>query len=96
VDAVIGEEVVESILDQAFIAGIAEGAAHQHWGAVAYVGGDDIAGEFRASQVLEHGVYGVDEVEAGVDQGSVEIEDQQPDVPGIELAVELDHLFQDK
>jgi hypothetical protein len=38
----------------------------------------------------------VDEVEARVDQGSVEVEDQQLDLVGIELAVELDHWFQDR
>jgi hypothetical protein len=33
----------------------------------------------------------MDEVKAGVDQGAVEVEDQELDLAGIELAVELDH-----
>jgi hypothetical protein len=41
--------------------------------------------------MLEHRVHGVDEVEPGVDQSAVEIEDQQLDLVGIELAVEFDH-----
>jgi hypothetical protein len=46
--------------------------------------------------VLQHGIYGVDEVEARVDQGAVEIEDEKLNPMGIELAVEFDHCFQDK
>jgi hypothetical protein len=33
----------------------------------------------------------VNEVEARIDQGSVEVEDQQLDLAGIELALEFDH-----
>jgi hypothetical protein len=35
----------------------------------------------------------VDEVETGIDQGSVEVEDQQLDLAGFELALELDHAL---
>jgi hypothetical protein len=34
----------------------------------------------------------VNEVEARIDQGSVEVEDQQLDLAGIELALESDHV----
>ena len=91
VNAVVAEEVLQPFLYHAFIAGIAKGATHQHRSAVAYVGSDHIAGKLGASEVLQHGVDGVDEVEARIDQGSVEVEDQQLDLAGIELALEFDH-----
>ena len=91
VDAVVGEEVLERFVYQMLVAGIAERPPDQGGSAVADVGGDAVAGEFGASEVLEHGVDGMDEIEAGVDQGAVEIEDEQLDLVGIEWAVELDH-----
>jgi hypothetical protein len=50
--AIVGEEVLEAIFQECFIAGVAQGAAHEHGRAVAYVGGDNVAREFGASEVL--------------------------------------------
>jgi hypothetical protein len=44
VNAVVGEKVLEAVFYEPFIARIAEGAAHEHGSAVAYVGGDYVAG----------------------------------------------------
>ena len=86
VGAVVGEEEVEGAAEEVVavagvegveIAGIAEGAADEHGGAVADVAGDEGIGQGRLADVDEGGVYGVAEVERGVDQRAVKIEDQQ-------------------
>ena len=79
--------------DHAFIPGIAKGATYQSRGAIAHIGGDHVAGQVGASEMPEHGVYRVDEVETRIDQGSVEIEDQQLYLARFELALELDHAL---
>jgi hypothetical protein len=67
---VVGVEGVE-------VVGVAEGAADEHGGAVADVAGDEGVGQGRLADVGEGGVDGVAEVEGGVDERAVEIEDEQ-------------------
>ena len=62
-------------MDVAF--GIAEGPADEERGSVADVAGDDGFGELGFAEVGEGGVDGVTEVGAGVDEGAVEIEDEE-------------------
>ena len=62
-------------MDVAF--GVAEGPADEQGGAVADVAGDDGFGKCGLAEVLEGGVDGVAEVDAGVDEGAVEIEDEE-------------------
>ncbi len=92
VNTVVAEEVLQAFFYYGFIPGIAEGATHEGRSAVAYVGGNHVAGKRGAAKVLEHGIYRVDEVEARVDEGSVEVEDEELDLVGIEFAVEFDHV----
>ena len=56
---------------------IAEGSANEKRGSVADVAGDDGFGELGFAEVGEGGVDGVAEVGAGVDEGAVEIEDEE-------------------
>ena len=81
VDAVVGEEEGEGFFDVLFVmdvaGGVAKGSADEHGDAVAYVAGDDGFGERGLAEVGEGGVDGVAEVDAGVDEGSVEIEDDE-------------------
>ena len=80
-DAVVVEEesncvgYIFFIVEVAF--GIAEGAADEHGDTVADVAGDDGLGEFGLAEVSECGVDGVAEVDAGVDEGAVEVEDEE-------------------
>ena len=80
-DAVVVEEECEGfgyiffVVDVAF--GVAEGAADEHGGAVADVAGDDGFGELGLAEVGEGRVDGVAEVDAGVDEGAVEVEDEE-------------------
>src|SRR5689334_19424939 len=57
--------------------GVAEGAADEERGPVADVAGDDGFGEFRFAEVGKGGVDGVAEIDAGVDEGAVEVEDEE-------------------
>ena len=56
---------------------IAEGTADKERGSVADVAGDDGHGKLRLAEVFEGGVDGVAEVGAGVDEGTVEVEDEE-------------------
>jgi hypothetical protein len=81
VEAVVVEEEGESfgyiffVVDVAL--GVAEGPADEKGSSVADVTGDDGFGEFGLAEVGEGGVDGVTEVGAGVDEGAVEIEDEE-------------------
>ena len=81
VDAVIVEEECKGfgyvffVVDVAF--GVAEGPADEKGGAVADVAGDDGFGELGLAEVGQGGVDGVAEIDAGVDEGAVEIEDKE-------------------
>ena len=81
VDAVVVEEEGEGFGYKFFVVeiagGIAEGAADEHGGSVAEMAGDDGWRELGLAEVAEHGVDGVGEINAGVDEGAVEIEDEK-------------------
>ncbi len=86
VGAVVGEEEVEGAAEEGVgVAGVegvevvrvAEGSADEHGGAVADVAGDEGIGQGRLADVGERCVYGVAEVEGGIDERAVEIEDKQ-------------------
>ncbi len=80
-DAVVIEEEGEGfgyvllVVDVAL--GVAESAADEHGGSVADVSGDNGLGELGLVEVREHGVDGVAEVDAGVDEGAVEVESDE-------------------
>ncbi len=57
--------------------GISYGAADEHGGTVADVVGDDGFRKFRFAEVDESGVDGVAEIDAGVNESAVEIEDDE-------------------
>lgn len=57
--------------------GIAEGTADKHGGSVAEVAGDHGFGEKWFIEVGEHGVDGVGEIDSGVDEGTVKVEDEE-------------------
>ncbi len=81
VDAVVVEEEGEGFVDVLFVVdvalGVAEGSADEQGGSVADVAGDDGFGELGFAEVGEGGVDGVAEIDAGVDEGAVEIEDEE-------------------
>ena len=81
VDAVVVEEEGKGFVYKFFVVeiagGVAEGAADEHGGSVAEVAGDNGGRELGLAEVAEHGVDGVGEIDAGVDEGAVEIEDEE-------------------
>jgi hypothetical protein len=82
VDPVVVEEELQRLMHKLFVVGIAEGAAHQHGGTVANVPGDDFGWQGLAVVFEEHGIDGVREVGAGVNEGAVEVEHKQAQVGG--------------
>jgi hypothetical protein len=91
VGTVVSEEVVERLVEEVLVVGIAERATYEHGCTVSDVGSDDVAGEFGAMEVAESCVDGVNEVETGVDEGAIEIEDDELDGTRIEAAVPAEH-----
>lgn len=75
--AIIEEEEIEGLLNERGVGGIAESAADEHGGAVADVGVDDFERQFFAAEVAQHGVDRGGEVFLGIDQGAVEIKQNQ-------------------
>jgi carbonic anhydrase len=63
------------VVDIAF--GIADGATDEHGGTITDITGDNGFGKFRLAKVSKRGVDGVAEVAARVDEGAVEIEDDE-------------------
>ena len=57
--------------------GIAERTADEHGGTVAEVTRDDLLWQQGFAEVGEHGVDGVGEISARVDEGAVEVEDEE-------------------
>src|SRR5579859_5421607 len=89
--AVVKQKILERAHQERLIVRIAQGAAHQRGSAVADVAGDDVEGELGASEVPQHGIDGVGQVEARIHQGAIEIEDQELELLARNWAVELDH-----
>lgn len=54
--------------------GVAQGAADEHGCSIANVGGDDGFGETGLVEVGKRGVDRIAEIDAGIDQGAVEVE----------------------
>jgi carbonic anhydrase len=81
VDAVVVEEKCERFGYILLVGGVAfgvpDGAADQHGGPVADVARDDGFGEGGLAEMGEGGVDGVAEIDARVDEGAVEIEDDE-------------------
>ena len=81
VDAVVAEEEGEGLVDVLFVVdvagGVTERAADEHGDAIADVAGNDGLWELGFAEVGEGGVDGVAEVDAGVDEGAIKIEDDE-------------------
>jgi hypothetical protein len=81
VDAVVVEEKGDGfgyiffVVNVAF--GVAQSAADKQGNAIADVAGDDRFRQFGLAEVGESGVDGVAEIDAGVDEGAVQVEDDE-------------------
>ena len=91
--AVVREEMLQRIFDQRLIFGIAERAPHQHAGTVADVGGDDLLGERIAAELGEHGVDGISEILARIDQRAIQVEDDEADFVGWNGIEQMQHAL---
>ncbi len=86
VDLVVGDKPVQGFVDEGVVVrvgfvvdevGVGERAADERGGSVADVGGDGFRVEFGFAEVLESRVDGVGEIDLGVDEGSIEVEDEE-------------------
>ena len=75
--AVVLEKILERFLDFRLSRLVAQGAADQQRGAVADVGIYALVIERRHPHVAPGGVDGVGQIQARIDQGPVEVKDQQ-------------------
>jgi hypothetical protein len=91
VNAIIAKKIFECSAQQRLVAGVAKGAAHEGWRAIAYVTGNHFTVELRASDIVQHRVDGMNQIEAGIDQSAIEIKDEKPNAMRIEAAKEMDH-----
>src|SRR5258708_37852484 len=67
--AVVGKKEFEALPDKRFVDYLsAERALNQDGRSVAYVAGNHFVGQLRPANVAEGGVYGVHQIETGVDQ----------------------------
>ncbi len=74
------------------VAGLAaQGPADQRGRSISHVAGNHIVGQFRPLHMPQRGIDRVHQIEAGVDQRAVKVEDYQLDCAGIEWAIEFDH-----
>ena len=92
---VIGEEKFQGAIQLVRCGVRAEGFSDQHWSAIADVAGNCIFMEFVALYVAQHGVDGMDQVELGIDESAVEIEDERADGGEALVGHEVSILKQD-
>jgi hypothetical protein len=74
VSFVMSEEKFEGAVEFGGRGAEAQGFGDQDGGAVADVAGDDFFGELGALQFAQGGVDGMDQVELGIDEGAVQVE----------------------
>src|SRR5690242_21809650 len=90
--AIVIQKKLQSDVHEVFVFGIAESTTNKHWGTVADVSADDLQRQFMAAEVAKHRIYGVAQVLSGMDLGSIQIKNQQPQFPNGNLAINL-HCF---
>jgi hypothetical protein len=72
----MGEEKFQGAIELFGIHVLAQRFGDEDGGAIADVTGNGFFGQFRAMQVAERGVHGMDQVEFRIDERAIEIENQ--------------------
>src|SRR5579862_4363471 len=92
--AIVGKKEFQALANDGFVDGIgfiAQRALNQNGSAVAYITGDNVIGQLGTSDMAQGGVDRVHQVEARIDQGAVEIENDKLDGVGIKTALLTNH-----
>ncbi len=89
--AVVEDEVLQGLAHQVAVVGVAQGAADQHRRAVAHVALHHLHRQLHPPELAQHGIDRIGQVYARIHQRAVQIEDQQLDVFGGDLAVYPNH-----
>ena len=90
--AIVSKEVVQAGAYQFLVAGFAaQGPADQRGRSIAHVAGNHVVGQFRALHMPQRGIDRMHQIQPGVDQRAIKVEDHQLDFAGVEWAIDLDH-----
>ena len=88
---IISQEIFQAGAHQLLVVGLgAQGPADQRGRSIPDVAGNHVVGQFGALHMPQRGIDRMHQVEAGVDQRAVKIENQQSNSMRIERAVEFD------
>ncbi len=88
VDAVVAQKILQSRTEQDLVLRILESAAHQRGSAVSDIARNDVTVQFGAADMPHRRIHGVNQIQARVDQGAIQIKHQQADAMRIEGAQE--------
>src|SRR5205807_9402295 len=91
--AIVEQEKLQRLVHKRFVIRIAQSAAHQHGGAVADVAGNDFIRKFGLAKIAKHGIDGICQVDAGINQRAVKVKDQQFQPAGGDGTVAVNHSF---
>jgi hypothetical protein len=91
VDAVVAQKVFQRLRCELLVGGIAQRSPHQRRSAIPDVRRNQVSRQLRLIEIAQHGIDRLNQIHPRVDQRSIEIENQQPHLVGIEMAVELNH-----
>src|SRR5438270_8508995 len=91
--AIIGEEKRQRLLQEGFVVRVTQSATDQSGCAIADISGDDLYRQLVAAVLAKHSVDGICQVNAGIEQGAVQVEDEQAKLGQRRAAAEADHHF---
>src|SRR5438874_5117591 len=87
--AVVVEEELQGHVKKMLVFGIAQSTTNQHGGAIANVRGNHLQWQFMPSKVAEHRIHRISQVLPGVNQSSIKVEDQEPQLANWDFTINL-------
>src|SRR5215510_10349363 len=93
VDAIVSQEIFQGFLDEPLIIGVAQSSANQHGGAIADIAGNGVVGRFWAMKMPQHGIHRMNQVQTGVNQGAVQVKNEEFNPLSVKGTIELNHRF---
>src|SRR5437868_13672976 len=91
VRAGVSKKIIQCLLQEVLVFGIAQSAPYQYRGAISDIGSDNVSRQLGTAKMAEHSVDRVHQVEPRINQSTVKIEDEQLDLTRVELAIEFNH-----
>src|SRR5580765_723574 len=88
---IIGKKKLERPLQKHLILRIPQRPPHQHRRPISDIRGNHISRQLRPSAMPKHGINRMNQVQPRIDEGSVQIKNQEPNRAGIKVPVGADH-----